>query len=109
MPFWPIAGLGLQSSNGASLLVISVWLDDLQVVADLLRSRNSQRGRLRELFQVITGDSSAEDDDPSVDGDPDDAQCPVAGCTQGAFDSFGQAVVFQALRQERGGHLGSVL
>ena len=37
------------------------------------------------------------------------AQCPVAGRTQGAFDSFGQAVVFQALRQERGGRLGSVL
>ena len=74
-----------------------------------MRSRNSQGGRLRDLFQVIAGDSTPEDDDPSVDGDLDGAQCPVAGRTQGAFDSFGQAVVFQALRQERGGRLGSVL
>ena len=91
----------------ASLLVVSVWLDDVQVVADLMRSRNSQGGRLRDLFQVITGDSTPEDDDPSVDGDPDGAQRPVAGRTQGAFDSFGQAAVFQALRQERGGRLGA--
>ena len=28
---------------------------------------------------------------------------------QGTFDSLGQVVIFQALRQERGGRLGSVL
>ena len=106
---WRITELALWLSHVASLLVVSVWLDDVQAVADLMRSRNSQGGRLRDLLQVITGDSTPEDDDPSVDGDPDGAQCPVAGRTQGAFDSFGQAVVFQALRKERGGRLGSVL
>ena len=75
-------------------------MDDVQAVADLMRSRNSQGGRLRDLLQVITGDSTREGSTTrALDGDPDDAQCPVAGRTQGAFDSFGQAVVFQALRR----------
>jgi hypothetical protein len=64
-------------------------LDDVQAVADLMRSRNSQDGRLRDLLQVITGDATPEDDDPRVDRDLDGAQCPVAGRTQCAFDVFG--------------------
>ena len=65
----------------------------------------------RSPARVASGNSwrlAPEDDNPSVDGDLDGPQCPVASRTQGAFDSFGQAVVFQALRKERGGRLGSV-
>ena len=78
-------------------------------VAILMSASPGALAGLRGLLQVISGDSTPEDDDPSVDGDPDGAQYPVAGRTQGAFDSFGQAVVFQTLRKERGALLKSVL
>ena len=55
--------------------------------------------RQRELHWVEAGDSTPKDGAPSFDGYPDIAQCTVGGCAQGAFDSFGQAVIFQA-RQE---------
>ena len=57
------------------------------------------RNRQRELHRVEAGDSTPKDDAPSVNGYPDIAQCTVAGCAQGAFDSFGQAVVFQAQQE----------
>lgn len=49
-------------------------LDDVEVIADLMRSLNSQGSLLRELFQVITEDPTLERYDLSSNGDPDHLQ-----------------------------------
>jgi hypothetical protein len=64
-----------------------------------VNSRNSQGGRLRDLLQVITGNATPKDDDSRADGDPSGAKRPITGRAQGAFDSFSEALVFQALRR----------
>src|SRR5262249_36182422 len=50
-------------------LVVSGRPGHFQAVADLMGSRNSQRGLLRDLFQEVAGDSTLENDDPSTNGD----------------------------------------
>ena len=80
----------------------------VRIVADLTGSRNGQCGRLCDLFQVVAGDSAAEDDAPRMDGHLDAAQRPVTGGAQGALDAFGQAEVLLALLQEQGRPPGGV-
>ncbi len=88
----------MENAHGRLRLgVLSVRLDDVQTITDLMGSRNREGGLLRDLLQVIRRDATPEDDDPSVDGYPDGAQGSVPGRTQGAFDPFSQATVFQAL------------
>lgn len=87
---------------GLCLLVASPRLDDIEVIADLMRSLNSQSSLLRDLFQVITADPTLEKRDLSPDGDPDHLQFPVAARTQGFFDPLGQVSVFGSRHQVSG-------
>jgi hypothetical protein len=72
------------------------------VFADLTRSRNDQCGRLCDLFQVVAGDSAAEDDQPRMDGRLDASQRPVTAGAQRALDAFGPAKVLVASLSEVG-------
>jgi hypothetical protein len=59
-----------------------------------MRSRNGQRGHLRDLFQVVAGDSAHEVDISSFDEDLDVTQYAVTARTQGVFDAGRQAEIF---------------
>jgi hypothetical protein len=83
-------------------------LDHFQIIADLMSSRNGQLDRLSDLFQIIARHAAREDDEPRLDGNLDSAQRPVAGGAQGALGTFGQAQIFQALREQFGGHGESI-
>ena len=61
-------------------------LDHFQVIADLMGSRNGQRGRLSDLFQVIARDAACEEDELGMDGNLDAAQRFVAGRAQRALE-----------------------
>jgi hypothetical protein len=61
-------------------LVESTRWAHLQVVADVMDFRYGQYRRLGMLFRVVAGDMTAEEHAARVDGDPDVAQRPIAGC-----------------------------
>ena len=81
------------------LRVLSTRRYHVQVVVELVYSRNGQGGYLRELFQVVAGDPTDEPDDASVDDNLHVTQRAVAARVQSTFNAFGQAEEFQALRQ----------
>jgi len=52
-------------------------------------SWDGQGSGLRDLFQIVVGDSTAEEDDSCLDADGDAAQRPVARRVQGTLDALG--------------------
>jgi hypothetical protein len=95
----PLSGKG----SGPGLMPKWSWFRRRSTVfADLTGSRNDQCGRLCDLFQVVAGDSAAEDDQPRMDGRLDAAQRPVTAGAQRALDAFGQAEVLLASLSEQG-------
>jgi len=74
----------------------------------LLHSRKRQYDRLRDLFQVVGGDSTLQDDKPNMDCDLKVAQRSESRRSQYAFNAFGQAEIRKTLLEEPGAHLERV-
>jgi hypothetical protein len=70
----PVSGLALWWLHVECFLMVSDGPVHVQVVAYLTHPPNGHCDRLRDLFQVVAGDTTCEDDEPSIRGDLDAAQ-----------------------------------